>query len=107
MYFYFDSSVSGSWDDVFVVKVDDIDGGPVAHEHAAQADVSGGGHVPHCDGAIFRACNHQAVTETQVKDRLVVVDQSVQNLTGIRIPNPETVWEKQKESIVFKSVTKS
>lgn len=89
LYFYFYSSVSRGGDDVFVIEVDDVDGGPVAHENATQADVSGRGHVPHCDGAILRARHHQAITETQVKDRLVVVDQSVQNLTGIRIPNSE------------------
>lgn len=95
LYFYFYGSVSWGWDDVFVIKVDNIDSCPVAHKHTAQADVSGGGHVPYCDGAIFRARHHKAITKTQVKNRLVVVDQSVQNLAGISIPNPETEQEKK------------
>lgn len=72
----------------------------MTHEHAAQADVGGRGHVPHCDGAIFRARHHEAITETQVKYRLVVMDQSVQNLTGADIPNPEAEWKKEKLSVV-------
>lgn len=75
-------------DDVLVIEVDHVDGGPVTHEHAAQADVSRRGHVPHSDGAVFGAGHHQAVTEAQVQHGLVVVNQRVQHLTRVYVPHP-------------------
>lgn len=73
---------------VLVIKVHHVDGGPVTYEHAAQADVSRRGHVPHGDGAVFGAGHHQAVTEAQVQHGLVVVDQSVQHLARVHVPHP-------------------
>lgn len=74
-------------DNVLVVKVDNIDGGPVSDEDSAETDVRGRGHVPHGDGAILRAGDHQPVTESQVEHGLVVMNQSVQNLPRVHIPN--------------------
>lgn len=61
-------------DNVLVVKVDHIDGSPVSDEDPAETDVRRRGHVPHGDGAILRAGDHQPVTESQVENSLVVVD---------------------------------
>lgn len=95
---HFNGSVSGRGHDVFVVEVHHVDSGAVTHEHPAQSDVRGRRHVPHCNGAIFRTRDHQPVTEAQVQNRLVVMDESVENLTRRDIPNPET---ERKTSVIL------
>lgn len=98
---HFNGPVSGRRHDVFVVEVHHVDGSTVTHEHPAQADVCGRRHVPHCNGAIFRTRDHKPVTEAQVQNRLVVMDQSVENLTRRNIPNPETHRETQRKSVTL------
>lgn len=67
----------------------------MAYEHAAQADISRRGHVPHSDGAVFGAGHHQTVTEAQVQHGLVVVDKSVQHLARVHVPYP--VYKRDRE----------
>ena len=49
-----DGPVSRSRDDIFLVKVDDIDCSPVSHQHPPKVDLRRWLHVPHCDGAILQ-----------------------------------------------------
>lgn len=58
------------------------------HEHAAQGDVRGGGHVPHSDGPVLGARHHEPIAEPQVQHGLVVVDQRVENLARVHVPHP-------------------
>merc|ERR1719458_1711435 len=76
-----DGPVARGGYDVLLVKVDDVDRGSVADEHAAQVDLGGRDHVPHGDRPVLGAGHHHAVVEPQVEHGLAVVDQRVHHLT--------------------------
>lgn len=61
---YLDGAVPWGRHNIFIIKVNHVYSSPMSHEDAAQADVGRRGHVPDGDGAIFGACDHQAICET-------------------------------------------
>lgn len=85
---YLDGAVPWGGHNVFVVKIDHVDGSSVSHKDTTKADVSRRGHVPDGNRTVFRAGDHQAVGEAQVKNCLVVVDECVQYLTRRDLPHP-------------------
>lgn len=84
---YFDGPVPRGRHDVLIIEVHNIHSSTVADQDAAQGDVGGRGHVPHSDGAVLGTGDHQAIAEAQMQHSLVVVDQRVQNLACIHIPD--------------------
>lgn len=84
---HLDGSVTRGRHDVLIIEVHHVDSSSVADQDTPQSDIGGGSHVPHGDGAVLGAGHHQAVAEAQVQDGLVVVDQRVQNLARVHVPD--------------------
>ena len=85
---YFNSPVAGGGNDVFVVEIDHVDGGPMSDQYPLQGDVSRRIEVPHSDRAVLGTGDHDTVLEAQMEDSLAMVNQRVQHLACFHVPNP-------------------
>ena len=83
----FNRSITAGTNDVFVIEIDDIHCRSVSDQHATYGDVSGRIHLPDGNGSIFGARHHRSVAETKVQDGFAVVQESVQDLSGLHVPD--------------------
>ena len=63
----------------------------MAHQDSPEVDLGGADHVPHRDAPVLAAGHHHPVleVEAEVEDCLAVVDQSVDHLPGLHVPDPD------------------
>ena len=88
--FNLDGPVPAGRDNVFVVEVNDVHSRSVPNQHSPQVDLGGADHVPDGDAAVLAAGHHHPVleVEAEVEHGLAVVDQRVDHLAGLHVPDP-------------------
>ena len=82
----------------------------MAHQDPSEVDLRGADHVPDGDAAVLAAGHHHPVleVEAEVEHGLAVVDQGVDHLSRLDVPNPHSAITRPRDyhlktDIVFSS----
>jgi len=94
-----DGSVTTSWYNVLLVKIYYIHSRPVPHKDPPKVDLGWTDHVPHGDAPVLAAGDHHPVleVEAEMEHGLAVVDQGVDHLSRLDVPNPHSAITRPRD----------